>query len=140
MPVTRLLLRLQLCCCGSCCSDSSSSSSCFRCYSCCSYSYSSCSCFCCYSSSFSSSSLTPSCSSSSSSSCTACQDMQGKCVPTPVCIYHVPCALLFLRHLLALFCINLISLPTLLCPNPTSHLVPLKSRRWKGDEREIPKP
>lgn len=43
MPVTRLLLRLQLCCCGSCCSDSSSSSSCFRFYSCCSYSYSSCS-------------------------------------------------------------------------------------------------
>lgn len=136
MPVTRLLLRLQLCCCGSCCPDSFSSSSCFRSYSCCSYSYSSCS-SCTAHVSAATPLPSPSC---SSSSCTACQDMQGKCVPTPVCIYHVPCALLFLRHLLALFCINLISLPTLLCPNPSSHLVPLKSRRWKGDEREIPKP
>lgn len=58
--------------------------------------------------------------------------MQANCVPTPVCIYHVPCALLFLRHLLVLFCINLISLPTPLCPYPTSHLVPLKGGQGRG--------
>lgn len=110
MPVRRLLLQLLVvvllhdssgctryscCSCCLCCS--------FRfCYRFCSYSFCFTSCCCC----------------SSSFSSFACWDMQGKCVPTPFCIYHVLCALLFLRHLLALFCINLISLPTRRCQPP----------------------